>query len=129
MALVTGRERIYFDYFWNDFAADAHHSIPAADRAAYVAAYSRPGRMAAGFAYFASFPATATAFAKLAQTKLTMPVLSIGGAKSLGKQLGRQVSLVATNAKIVVLPNAGHWLMEEQPATTMAALTRFLAEN
>ncbi len=33
VALVAGRERIYFDYFWNDFAADAHHSIPAADRA------------------------------------------------------------------------------------------------
>ncbi len=85
--------------------------------------------MAAASAYFASFPATATAFSKLALTKLTMPVLSIGGAKSLGTQLGRQVELVATNAKVIVLPNAGHWIMEEQPAATMDALTHFLAEN
>ena len=40
-ALVRGRERIYFDYFWNDFAADKTHSLPEADRVAYVAAYSR----------------------------------------------------------------------------------------
>jgi pimeloyl-ACP methyl ester carboxylesterase len=47
-ALVHGRERTYFDYFWNDFAADKIHSIPEADRKAYVAAYARPGRMHAG---------------------------------------------------------------------------------
>jgi len=44
-ALVQGRERTYFDYFWNDFAADKAHSIPEADRRAYAAAYARPGRM------------------------------------------------------------------------------------
>ena len=61
-ALVQGRERIYFDYFWNDFAADKNHSIPEADRKAYVAAYSRPGRMHAGWEYFVSFPQAAKDF-------------------------------------------------------------------
>ncbi|MGB6431306.1 MAG: alpha/beta fold hydrolase, partial [Candidatus Acidiferrales bacterium] len=50
-ALVQGRERIYFNYYWDDFAADKTHSIPEADREAYTAAYSRPGRMRAGWAY------------------------------------------------------------------------------
>src|SRR5256886_9407291 len=54
-ALVQGRDRIYFDYFWNDFAADKTRSIPEGDRKAYAAAYSRPGRMKAGWAYFVSF--------------------------------------------------------------------------
>ncbi|HEY1681432.1 MAG TPA: alpha/beta hydrolase [Candidatus Tumulicola sp.] len=126
VALVHGRERIYFEHFWNDFAANPNHSISQADRAAYTAAYARPGRMAAGFAYFASFQNTAVDFTKLAQTQLQMPVLSIGGEKSLGTALGRQVTLVATNAKVIVVPNAGHWLMEEQPAVTMDALTAFL---
>ena len=126
VALVTGRERIFFDYFWNDFAADPNHSIPPAARAAYTAAYARPGRMAAGFAYFASFPQTATDFAKLAQTKLAIPVVSIGGDKSLGVALGAQARLVASDATVVVIKNAGHWLMEEQPAATMAAVTQFL---
>jgi pimeloyl-ACP methyl ester carboxylesterase len=126
VALVHGRERIYFEHFWNDFAANPNHSISQVDRAAYTAAYARPGRMAAGFAYFASFQNTAVDFTKLAQTQLQMPVLSIGGEKSLGTALGRQVTLVATNAKVIVVPNAGHWLMEEQPAVTMDALTAFL---
>src|SRR6267154_3355075 len=83
-ALVRGRERIYFEHFWNNFAADKNRSIPEADRKAYAAAYARPGRMHAGWAYFVSFQQAAKDFAQLSQAKLTMPVLSIGGEKSLG---------------------------------------------
>src|SRR5437660_11886338 len=125
-ALVQGRERTYFDYFWNDFAADKTHSIPEADRKAYAAAYARPGRMHAGFAYFVSFLQAAKDFAQLSQTKLTMPVLSIGGEKANGVALGEQVKLVATNATVIVLKNTGHWLLEENPKETTAALEKFL---
>ena len=125
-ALVQGRERIYFDYFWNDLAADKTHSLPEADRIAYVAAYSRPGRMHAGWAYFVSFQQAAKDFAHLSQTKLTMPVLSIGGEKSLGEALGEQTKLVATNVTVVVLKNAGHWILEESPKETTDALVKFL---
>src|SRR5467141_649852 len=111
--LVKGRERTYFEYFWNVFAADKAHSIPEADRKAYTAAYAKPGRMRAGWAYFASWPQLAKDFAQLSQTKLTMPVLSIGGDKSLGNQLAEQMKLVASDPTIVVLPNTGHWILEE----------------
>ena len=125
-ALVQGRERTYFDYFWNDFAADKNHSIPEAARVAYTAAYSRPGRMHAGWAYFVSFQQAAKDFAQLSQTKLTMPVLTIGGDKSLGEALGQQVKLVATNVTVVVLKDTGHWLLEERPKETTEALNNFL---
>jgi pimeloyl-ACP methyl ester carboxylesterase len=125
-ALVQGRERTYFDYFWNDFAADKTHSVPDADRAAYTAAYSRPGRMRAGWAYFVSFQQAAKDFAQLAQTKLPMPVLAIGGEKANGTALGEQAKLVALNPTIVVLKNCGHWVMEEQPQQAMEVLTKFL---
>jgi pimeloyl-ACP methyl ester carboxylesterase len=125
-ALVRGRERIYFDYFWDDFAADKTHSIPDADRAAYVAAYSRPGRMRAGWAYFVSFQQAAKDFGKLSQTKLTMPVLAIGGDKANGTVLGNQMKLVATNATMIVLKDTGHWVLEERPKETMDALMKFL---
>jgi pimeloyl-ACP methyl ester carboxylesterase len=125
-ALVRGRERTYFDYFWNDFAADKTHSIPEADRRAYVAAYSRPGRMHAGWAYFVSFQQAAKDFAQLSRTKLTMPVLVIGGEKSLGEVLGQQMKLVASDVTVVVLKNTGHWVLEEQPKETTDALTKFL---
>ena len=125
-ALVQGREKIYFAWFWNDLAADKTRSLPTADREAYVAAYSRPGRMHAGWAYFAAWPQTAKDFAQFAQTKLTIPLLSIGGEKSLGDALGQQAKLVATDATVIVLKGAGHWIMEERPAETMDALLKFL---
>jgi pimeloyl-ACP methyl ester carboxylesterase len=125
-ALVKGRERIYFEHFWNDFAADKTRSIPEADRRAYTAEYARPGRMAAGFAYFASFPKTAIDFAELAKTRLAIPVLSIGGAKANGAALGEEVKLVASDVKVIVLEDTGHWIMEERPQQTIDALVAFL---
>lgn len=125
-ALVAGRERIFLEHFWNDFAADKTRSISEEDRIAYTAAYSAPGRMRAGFAYFQSFPATARDFERLARTKLPMPLLTIGGAKSLGEALGRQGRRIASDVTAVVLPDAGHWILEEQPKGTTEALLRFL---
>jgi pimeloyl-ACP methyl ester carboxylesterase len=125
-ALVRGRERIYFEYLWNDLASNKWRSIAEAEREAYADAYSRPGRMRAGWDYFVSFPQTAKDFAKLAETKLTMPVLAIGGDKSLGEFLGRQMKLVASDVTAVVVEDSGHWLLEEQPDQTIRALAAFL---
>jgi pimeloyl-ACP methyl ester carboxylesterase len=125
-ALVRGRERTYFEHFWNNFAADKTHSIPESDRAAFTAAYARPGRMRAGWQYFVSFQQAAKDFAELSQAMLTMPVLAIGGEKANGDVLGRQMKLVATNATMIVLKNTGHWVLEENSKETIAALMNFL---
>jgi pimeloyl-ACP methyl ester carboxylesterase len=127
--LVKGRERTYFEHFWNDFAADPAHSIPEAERRAYTRVYARPGRMAAGFAYFKSFPKTADDFAELGKTKLSMPVASIGGEKANGEALGAQVKLISSNPTVVIIKGSGHWLMEENPSETMAAVTRALEQS
>jgi pimeloyl-ACP methyl ester carboxylesterase len=125
-ALVRGRERTYFEHFWNDFAADKTHSIPETDRVAYTAAYARPGRMRAGWAYFVSFQQAARDFEELSRNKLTMPVLAIGGEKANGEVLGKQMKIVATDATMVVLKNTGHWVLEENPTETTDALMKFL---
>jgi pimeloyl-ACP methyl ester carboxylesterase len=125
-ALVKGREDIYFSFFWDDLAADKNRSLPPADRKAYIAAYSKAGRMHAAWEYFLSWPQTAKDFAELAKTKLTMPVFAIGGEKSLGKELGQQMKLVATDVTVVVLPGTGHWILEERPQETTDALVKFL---
>lgn len=125
-ALVAGRERIYFDHYWNDFAGAPDHSLPEADRRLYVEAYSRPGRMRAGWGYFAAFPETARDFAGLARTMLPMPTLVLAGDKAAGQGLGRQLELVTANLTTVVLKDTGHWLLEEQPVETAMALERFL---
>ncbi len=125
-ALVQGRERTYFEHFWNNFAADKTRSIPEADRKAYTEAYARPGRMRAGWAYFVSFQQAAKDFAELSQTKLNMPVLAIGGEKSLGVALAQQMKLVASDVTVVVLKNTGHWVLEENTKETTEALVKFL---
>ena len=125
-ALVQGRERTYFEYFWNDLAADKTRSIPEADRQEYTAAYSRPGRMRAAWAYFVSFQQAAKDFAELSRTKVTMPVLSIAGEKSMGEVLGQQMKLVASKVTSVVLRDTGHWVLEERPQETTDALVTFL---
>jgi pimeloyl-ACP methyl ester carboxylesterase len=125
-ALVQGRERIYFEHFWNDFAADKTRSIPEAERQAYATAYARPGRMRAGWAYFVSFQKAAKDFAIFASTKLPMPILSIGGEMANGDALGRQAKLVGSDVTTIVLKDTGHWLMEEKPEETQKALLKFL---
>ena len=111
-ALVKDRESTYFAYFWNDLAADKTRSLPENDRKAYVTAYSRPGRMRAGWAYFAAWPDTAKDFAQMAQTKLTMPVLSLAGEKARAAILAPQMKSVATNVTVIDFKDTGHWLME-----------------
>jgi pimeloyl-ACP methyl ester carboxylesterase len=125
-ALVKGRERIYFEHYWNDFAADKTHSISEADRVAYTAMYARPGRMRAGWQYFVSFIQAARDFEELSKTKLTMPVLAIGGEKANGEILGQQMKIVASNATMIVLKNTGHWILEENPKETTDAIMKFL---
>ena len=116
--LVEGRERIYFEHFWNDFAADKMRSLSEDDRKAYTTAYSRPGRMRAGWAYFVSFQQAAQDFAQLSRNQLKMPVLVIGGEKSLGEALAQQMKLVASDVTVVVPRDTGHWVMEERPSET-----------
>jgi pimeloyl-ACP methyl ester carboxylesterase len=125
-ALVQGREKIYFAYFWNELAADKTRSLPEEDRRAYVAAYSQPGRMRAGWAYFAAWPDTAKDFAELAKTKLTMPVLAIAGEKASASTLMPQMKFVANDVTSVSLKDTGHWVLEERPKETTDALTKFL---
>ena len=57
---------------------------------------------------------------------LTMPVLAIGGEKSLGVVLGEQMMLVASDVTVVVLKDTGHWVLEERPKETTDALVKFL---
>jgi hypothetical protein len=69
-ALVQGRESIYFAHFWDDLASDTNHSVAKTVREWCVTAYARPGRMRAGWAYFASWQETAKEFTEMAQAKL-----------------------------------------------------------
>ncbi|MDE1184533.1 alpha/beta hydrolase [Paraburkholderia sp.] len=126
LALVQGRERIYFEHFWNDFAADPKHSVSEANRRRYAAAYAQPGRMKAGFEYFHAFPQDAQDFAGFAKTPLTMPMLVLAGEKASGNFLINQARQVDTHVDGVIVEGSGHWLMEEAPGQTIDAIVRFI---
>jgi pimeloyl-ACP methyl ester carboxylesterase len=126
LKLVAGRERIYFEHFWNDFAADPKHSVPEADRRFYAASYAQPGAMRAGFEVFRAFEQDAKDFAEFAQTKLTMPMLVLTGEKASGNTLIEQARLVDTNVQGVVVKGSGHWLMEEAPRQVIPQLVAFV---
>src|SRR5712664_837489 len=126
LALVQGRERIYFEHFWNDFAADPKKSVPEADRRIYAEAYAQPGGMRAGFEYFRAFERDAKDFAQMAKTALAMPLLVLTGEKASGEFLIDQAKQVAIDVRGEVIKGAGHWLMEEAPATVIPAITRFV---
>ncbi|MGH8172922.1 MAG: alpha/beta fold hydrolase [Rhodanobacteraceae bacterium] len=126
LKLVSGRERIYFEHFWNDFAADPKHSIPEADREFYTKAYAQPGGMRAGFEYFRAFDQDAKDFADFSKTKLAMPMLVLAGEKAGGEFLIGQGRMVASNVNGVIITGSGHWLMEEAPEQTMAELVKFI---
>ncbi len=126
LALVDGRERIYLEHFWNDFAADPKHSISESDRRFYAKAYAQRGGMRAGFEYFRTFERDAKNFAELSATPLTMPVLVLTGEKASGNFLIEQARLVATNVLGQVVTGSGHWLMEEAPQIVIPALVGFL---
>ena len=124
--LVKGRERIYLDRFWNEFSADPKH-FDEASRRHYARLYALPGAMHSGFEQFHAFDQDVIdnkAF--LAKGPLPMPVLAIGGESSFGPMMATVARAAATHVEGIVIPGSGHWLMEEQPDATVAAIAAFL---
>jgi pimeloyl-ACP methyl ester carboxylesterase len=126
LALVTGRERIYLNHFWDDFAASPTKSVSEKDREFYAKAYAEPGHMKAGMEVFRAFPKDAEDFAKFAKTKLKMPMLVLSGEKAGGPFLIEQGRMVAANVEGVLVKGSGHWLMEEAPDQVIPKLVEFL---
>ena len=125
LKLVAGRERIYFEHFWNDFAADPTKSVSEADRRLYAAAYAQPGAMRAGFEYFHAFEQDAADFKVFAQTKLPMPMLVLTGEKASGEFLIQQGRLVDDHVEGVIIIGSGHWLMDEARDQVVPRLVEF----
>jgi pimeloyl-ACP methyl ester carboxylesterase len=123
--LVEGRERIYLDRIWNDFTGDPSKPDEAT-RAYYAAQYAQPGAMRAGFAQFTAFAQDIEDNKIFQQTKLTMPVLAVGGEKSFGATQAVVMRNVASDVREAVVPDAGHWLMEESPTYTIRLIQDFL---
>jgi pimeloyl-ACP methyl ester carboxylesterase len=124
--LVAGRERIYLDRFWNEFALHPER-FDEAKRQHYATLYAMPGAIRAGFAQFAAFGQDAfDSKAYLAKGKLSMPILAIGGEAAFGTMMATVMCFVAADVQEAIVPDSGHWIMEENPAATTKLVTDFL---
>jgi pimeloyl-ACP methyl ester carboxylesterase len=122
--LVKGRERIYLDRFWNELSANPK-AIKEATRRHYARLYARPGAMHSAFNQFAAFTQDAADNKVLAaKSKLKMPVFAFGADHSFGTQMAEIMRLVASDVTGGVIADSGHWVMEEQPRQTTAAIVK-----
>lgn len=128
--LVAGRERIYLDRFWNEFSATPARFSEGA-RQHYAQLYALPGAMHSGFAQFAAFDQDAIDDRAYIESggKLSMPIYAIGGEKSFGPMMATVMRAAATNVTEGVVPDSGHWIMEENPAATVRMVRAFLEQH
>ncbi|HTT97174.1 MAG TPA: alpha/beta hydrolase [Rhizomicrobium sp.] len=126
--LVAGRERIFLDRFYNELSAHPER-IDEGTRAHYAALYARPHAMHDAFEQFKAFPQDGIDNgALLAKGKLTMPVYALGAEKSYALTMKKDLDQVATNVKGGVVPDTGHWIMEENPGATTTLIVDFLTK-
>ena len=125
--LLQGRERIFLDRFYNDFGGQPE-KIDEGTRNHYSKLYARPGAMKGALSQFQAFRQDAKDNLEAMKTKLTMPVLAIGGEKSFAGLEAVAMRNAATNVTELVIPRAGHWLMEEEPAAVVQGVQEDLAK-
>ncbi len=94
----------------------------------YVRLYNRNrNALRASFGLYRAWDATVAQNKERKNTKLTIPVLGIGGANSWGSLPGEQMKPAANEVQTAVIPGAGHWVAEQAPKKMLAVLTSFLA--
>jgi pimeloyl-ACP methyl ester carboxylesterase len=126
--LIAGRERIFLDRFYNELSAHPER-IDEGTRAHYATFYGMPHAMHDAFEQFKAFPQDGIDNrAMLAKGKLTMPVWALGAEKSYGLQMKADLDQVATNVTGGVVPDSGHWVMEENPAATTKMIVDILSK-
>lgn len=127
--LVRGRERLFFGW---QFATKAGRptAIPAYAVDVYVDAITAdPRALRASFAYYRALDATIAQNEQRSRTRLTLPVLGVGGALWSGANAAQTMRLAADDVTEVVLDDCGHYPAEEQPARFADVLENFLAAD
>ncbi|HXF41190.1 MAG TPA: alpha/beta fold hydrolase [Blastocatellia bacterium] len=124
LELVNGRERVFLEHVWQSFGGDLA-KFSEKEKRMYAQNYAQPGVMRDAFEYFKAFePQDAADNRNFARTKLPMPLLVIEGEKGMNGVLAIQAALISDHVKAIKFPS-GHWLMEEKPIETSAALKDF----
>ena len=123
--LVAGRERLFLTWFFRN-KSHVRGALTPADVTTYVRAYTPMSKMHAGFEYYRAGYKDSFENKQLARTKLTMPVLALGGADGGdGTGMFKTMQLVATHVKGGAVPNCGHYIEEERPGYLASQVEEF----
>jgi pimeloyl-ACP methyl ester carboxylesterase len=127
--LVQGRERIYLDRFYNELSANPTR-IDEQTRQHYAELYAKPNAMHDAFEQFAAFTQDAADNKALLASngKLSMPVLAVGAEKSFGPGMAVEMRFVASDVTGAIVPDSGHWIIEENPQATIELVTKFISQ-
>jgi pimeloyl-ACP methyl ester carboxylesterase len=125
-AVVHGRERVYFDYFFDTIAASPE-AIPAEARATYAAAYQQPEALRTGFEWYRAFEQDAKDNTASHGQRVATPVLYLRGDQEPGDiaTYVRGLRDAGLDARGERITGSGHFLPDEQPEALAAALRRF----
>lgn len=124
--LVIGREREFLTWSFRSKSFDFDSAFDPASLDVYVEAYAAPGRWAGGLGYYRAIFESMEQNRVTASTPLTMPVLAVGGASSLGEAMTKSVSQGAKHVQGAVINDCGHYLPEERPGELLAVLAPFV---
>jgi pimeloyl-ACP methyl ester carboxylesterase len=87
--------------------------------------------MHSGFAQFAAFDQDAIdnrAFIG-ANGRLKLPILALGGEKSFGPMMATVMRAGGEDVTEGIVPDSGHWIMEESPGATIKLVRDFLSRG
>jgi pimeloyl-ACP methyl ester carboxylesterase len=127
-ALVEGRVRPLLEWGFTRGVVN-HDAFTQEDIDEYVRCYSAPDALRAGFEYFRAFPSNAQRFQEYARQKLRIPTLGLGGEYSGGSWPFYSLSLLAENPSGGIIPQCGHFVVEERPEVLIQRLTAFFSEH
>jgi pimeloyl-ACP methyl ester carboxylesterase len=126
-ALVTGRERTYLRYFFQQFSYDPS-AVSEADLDEYTRHYASPGGLRS-VNYYRTHAVDAEYFRESSKTPLEMPVLALGGDHFNGITVKDAMEQMATDVRGGVIPDCGHWVTDEQPQYVIDQLLAFFKEE
>ena len=125
--LITGHDLLFLRHFILHHATNKAVFTPQL-LGLYARSYAKPQTLHAAMEYYRALNETARRNQPLFATKLTMPILAIGGGGEGGLKtaLADQLKKYAVGADNQILPNCGHWLPEECPADVNKLVVTFL---
>ena len=130
--LVSGREKPYFDYFFDTISAEPE-KIGSQAREEYVKAYSTPQALSTGFGWYRAFGEDAKENKTFVDSKTAVdtPLLYLRGGheEEVQKYVEGFKEAGFTNIESAIVEDSGHFAPEEQPEAVWKYIKDFIDKN